>query len=346
MESRTDGKRITQADVARRLGVTQAAVSMAFRNHPRISREVRDRIRAEAEQLGYVPDPMMTALAAYRNRLRPANYQGVLAWLGHERPPHDWRHNKHFTAFFEGARRTAMRHGFQLEAFDTGKRDRRHLRKAASVLRARNIAGILVAPQPVPGADLSDFPWEDFVAVALGYTLGAPRLHVVAAAQFQATVECVRQLRETGHRRIGFVLTRDHVERTRRQYLGAYMAEQEMAGLTGQIPVLMLQQPDPASLKSWLKKHRPDAIIGSGYLGGRLERLGWRVPEAISLACPNLPDENSGVSGVWEMPLDSGGAAADLLVSMLHRGERGVPGTPQTVLVGGRWVAGKTLKAR
>lgn len=125
------------------------------------------------------------------------------------------------------------------------------------------------------------------------------------------------------------------------------MASQEMAGLGGQVPAaLMDKDHKPGPFREWMKRYKPDGIISGDYLPGHLRRLGWRVPEDVSVACPNLASDGGAVSGVWEVPFNSGAAAADLLVSLIHRGERGVPETPQTVLVEGRWMEGKTLRAR
>ena len=74
-------RRITQKDIAHHAGVTQATVSLALRNHPSVSAEVRDRIVALAEKLGYRPDPMLSSLVAYRSYLQSASFQGVLAWV-------------------------------------------------------------------------------------------------------------------------------------------------------------------------------------------------------------------------------------------------------------------------
>ena len=46
----------TQADVARRAGVSRALVGIVFRDQPGASQENRDHIRAVAAEIGYVPD--------------------------------------------------------------------------------------------------------------------------------------------------------------------------------------------------------------------------------------------------------------------------------------------------
>ncbi|MDR1281757.1 MAG: LacI family transcriptional regulator [Opitutaceae bacterium] len=346
-----DGKRrrrVTQLDVARVAGVSISAVSMAFKNHPRIAKETRDRIRKIATELGYRPDPLLTSLAAYRSGLRPAAYHGTLAWLINSTGGGKWDFVSHHSRFFEGAREAADRHGFTLERFDLARDGEPCLVKTASILRARNVTGIIVSPQPFTETDLTGFPWEEFSVVEMARTLAAPRLHSVGAAHFRATIQCVQRLRATGHRRIGFVSSAVAMERNEYFFLGAWLALQEMAGLGGQIPPLIGKplNPDAAVLRRWLEEHRPDGLVIGDWTLPTLRQAGWRVPEDISVACFNLPDDVSGISGVWEMPQMSGAAAANLLVSLIQRSERGIPESPQTVQVDGRWLEGATVRAR
>ena len=56
-------RRVTQLDVAREAGVHRSTVSLAFRNHPSIPAETRERVMRVAKKLGYTIDPMLAALA-------------------------------------------------------------------------------------------------------------------------------------------------------------------------------------------------------------------------------------------------------------------------------------------
>jgi hypothetical protein len=49
-------------------------------------------------------------------------------------------------------------------------------------------------------------------------------------------------------------------------------------------------------------------------------------------------------SGTDENTLTIGVAAMDLLVTLMHRNERGVPTTPRTVLIDSKWVPGTTVR--
>lgn len=57
------GKRTTMADIAQKSGYSKAAVSFAFNEPQKISKEAYDKIMAVANDLDYVPDPMARNLS-------------------------------------------------------------------------------------------------------------------------------------------------------------------------------------------------------------------------------------------------------------------------------------------
>ena len=61
--------RVTSYHVARRAGVSQSAVSRAFRDGASISAELRSRIHRAASELGYAPSNIARALITQRSRL-------------------------------------------------------------------------------------------------------------------------------------------------------------------------------------------------------------------------------------------------------------------------------------
>ena len=75
-------KRPTLRDIAKDAGCTNATVSLALRESPRISPETRARVREVAAKLGYRPDPMLSALAAHRWKRHPKVEGATLAVIG------------------------------------------------------------------------------------------------------------------------------------------------------------------------------------------------------------------------------------------------------------------------
>ncbi|EIP98856.1 transcriptional regulator [Opitutaceae bacterium TAV1] len=336
--------RITHKDIAQKLGLHRTTVSMALRGHPSIPQETRDRIERIAAELGYVPDPMLAALAVYRSARRPAAFQGMLAWVVNSSGGYNWAHSKMWHDYYDGARAGAQRHGFSMETVDLNVPGMAPA-GIARTLRARSICGLLLCPQPRARMTL-DFPWEDFSAVTFGYTLDHPILHTVVPAQYRNLTRAMRELLRRGYRRIGLVFHDLHDARTDHNYLGAWYAENHF--LASRIePLLYPNHLDyRASLKTWLRKWRPDGIIaGTSDITRNLNALGYAVPEDIAVVCPGLGTADSTITGVVEESFHVGEVAVDFLVAMMQRGERGVPAHPQRIHVEGSWVEGKTIRS-
>lgn len=318
---------------------------MAFKGHPNIPKKTRERILKIAAELGYSPDPMLSALAAYRNRTRPASYHGTLAWLTNSAFGFNWRDRTvrpHFSDYYEGAAAQAKRCGFLLETFDFNSPGVTPAR-LASILVARGVAGVLLCPQPRPDTNL-DFPWERFSAVTFGYSLANPRLHTVSATQYRAMRQTVHELRRLGYRRIGLALDGEHDLRTDHNYLAGFLVEEHLAAGGATVPSLSAPYTDRGAVARWLNEHKPDAVVtGNYHFVDVVLSLGRRVPEDIGIACPLLPSADTPLAGVVENSVEIGSVAVDFLIGMLHRQERGIPANPQRIHVEGRWVLGSTL---
>lgn len=333
--------RVTQGDVARRVGLDRSTVSMALRNHPNIPPRTRERIVRAAEKLGYVPDPMLAALAAYRSQKRQAAFRGTLAWLIDSNYGYDWRDRPHFVEYHQGALKRGRALGYRLKIFDLHSPQMTPARTAA-ILRARNISGILLCPQPQPDTILQ-FPWEFFSAVTFGYTLTKPQLHTVTATHYRAMLHTMRELSSLGYRRIGLALHEEHDRRTDHNYLAGYLVARQLDPRLETLPVLGAAYTDGPAVRTWLRRCRPDAVVtGSVLTLETLRDLGIAVPGQVGLACPVLPWGESRAAGVMENNPRIGAVAADFLVSMIQRGERGVPGTAERIHVEGRWQDGAT----
>jgi LacI family transcriptional regulator/LacI family repressor for deo operon, udp, cdd, tsx, nupC, and nupG len=334
-------RRITIRDIAAQCGVHFTTVSRALGNHPSIPEKTRRRVQAAAKKLGYVPDPMMGALMAYRSRRRPQSFQGTLAWLTNNEPPFNWK--TYFLEYYEGAEACAKRYGFNIEVFDL-QTPGMNARRLAGILRSRGITGILVVPQPHPHTELR-FPWENFSAVTFGYSLAKPCLHTVVSTQFRGQGLAMRELKAAGFEKIGFIFSPEHNERASHNYLAGYLVEEYLR--TGEIRIPPLT--DMRQFRAWYDKYRPEVIIASDDAEKNLRRIreaGLRVPQDVGFVSPLSSSRDAVLSGVYENSIRIGEAAMNLLVAMIRRGETGVPDTPQQILIPGIWKAGTTIQAR
>ncbi len=338
-------RRITQKDVAEAAGVQRSTVSLALNHHPSIPAVTRERIERAAAKLGYVRDPMLSALAAYRSRVRPAAYHGTLGWVARTTSASAWRAIPGFVSYFRGAEACARRHGYEVEILD-----RSDLATdwpgVGRIARARGIRGLLVCPQPEPDTRIETFPWEHFSAVTFGFSLSHPQLHVIAPNQFGAMATLVTELRRRGYCRIGLALDADVVRRTEFHYLGGYLAHAMGDRGRRALPPCLHDTAPGRQLHDWLERYRPDAIITSNPdLPAELAASGLVAPRDLGVVCISKRTPDHPTAGIVDANAQLGEIAVDLLVAMLHRGERGPPALPQRVLVPGVWSDGDTVRS-
>lgn len=337
--------RVTQKDVAKLAGFNRATVSLALRGIPSIQEKTRKKIVSIANRLGYAPDPMLSALATYRNRRRQQGFHDTLVWLAQSAVDYRWRNVPHFTEYLKGAEARAATHGYRIEVFDVSEM-RISWERAAAIALARGVQGILVCPQPHADTHLDRFPWAKFSAVTFGYSLTQPLLHSVTAAHYRAVMRLMAELHAGGYRRIGCAVRPEHDSRIDHNVTAGYLAGCQ-CNKQQPLPICPddAHQTDGAVLREWLRREKPDALLtGNHHPFEILKRWKIDVPGELGVACPTLPKLRRGQTGIIEQNRLIGEVAVDQLVAMIQRGERGVPSSPQRVLIDGAWMPGKTIR--
>ena len=61
--------RVTLEDMARCLGLSRSTISRALNDHPRVSEDTKERVRALAEEMGYIPDEIAKGLRLRETRV-------------------------------------------------------------------------------------------------------------------------------------------------------------------------------------------------------------------------------------------------------------------------------------
>jgi len=335
-------KRTTLRDIAQAAGVHYATVSRALKDNPLIAAETRERVQRVAREMGYVPDPMMSALTAYRSATRPEHYRATIAWVTNTFDRSGGTRVPTFNLYFQGAQERAASLGYTLEEFwlrEPGMNWRRN----SEVLKTRGITGLILAPQPRAKMRVR-LDWQNFSAVAIGYTTFSPYLHIVTNDQFHSMMTVVRNVRARGYRRIALWIQRFGDERIDRGWTGGFLAQQQYWPESERLPILFGDQ-SSKSLKDWIERYKPDAILGDEYMMRGVREAGYRVPEDIGVASYAALNQNAEkLYGIDENPKATGTAAVDLLVGMMNRGERGIPEIHRRILVEGTWLEGTTLR--
>jgi DNA-binding LacI/PurR family transcriptional regulator len=337
-------RRITLVDVAGKAGVHISTAARAMKSDPRLKPETIVQVQRIAKEIGYEVDPMLAALSVYRTTQRPDRHQGTIAWVTNYPTREGWN-NEVFRLYREGAVEALKRHGYKLEDFwlrEPGVTARR----ASQILHNRGIRGLLICPLPVSHGHLS-LEWRHFTTVAFGYTLFRPEFTFVTAAHYHNIQTCFRKLHLTGSHQIGLILPKLMDDRMHKIWTAAYYASMTESNRKKAPPIFYIrgEESQKKAFLKWFAAHRPDAIISfwSVYME-YLREIGIRVPEDVSFVHPALQESSREMTGIIEASVEIGRAGANYLVSMLQRGEYGVPAMPHQILLKGAWNPGRTAK--
>jgi LacI family transcriptional regulator len=351
-------ERVTQSDVARIAGVHNTTVSLSLRNCPSIPESTRKRIRAIADKLGYVPDPTLQALVAYRKGRLSSRPKETLAYITNWSSCMGWRALPAHERAFIGAQRKAAELGYQLEHFWLGEPGMNQ-RRMSSMLYHRGIKGVLVAAHRETGDELSEIDWSHFSAVKIGCFPHGPALHRVIDDHSGMIRLAMRRIRASGFERIGLVMAQGWDDYSDRAWSTGFMLERGNLPPHQRIPIFkftrgthdwtagptLQQYPgELAALAKWLRDFRPEVIVGySPAVLGRLGQLGMVVPKDVAYVDLCLDRADYRVAGVRQNGEFSGEVAISMLVGQLQRNLCGLPAVGTTTMVAGTWAEGASL---
>ncbi|MFJ3667269.1 LacI family DNA-binding transcriptional regulator [Streptomyces sp. NPDC090106] len=304
-------------DVADRVGMSTASVSLVLRGVPGPSAQTRERVLAAAEQLGYQPDRNAQVLASRRSRLL-----GVMIDI----------HSPFHAELVDHLHAEAEKAGYDLVLSTvTPRRDERAALQ--TLLSFGSEALILLGPIAPPDAlRVLD---ERLPTVVVGRRIAGDPLDVVRTADADGVGGLVEHLVALGHRRIAYVdggkgviatdRRRGYRLAMRRQGLAEHA--QVVAGDTteksGEAAARRLAQQDilPTAVLAY---NDPCAV---GVLT-ELTRLGLSVPRDISVAgYDNAAISQLGcfdLTTVSQSPAEQAGRAVEIAVERLD-GSRTMP---------------------
>lgn len=334
-------KRVHMRDVAAVAGVSVSTVSRVMRNDVRITEEVKARVRASAQKLGYTPDPMLRALADYRAINRRREFHGLLAWLTNFPTREGWRKHEKI-GYLAGATQRALEFGYKLEIFWAREPEVTPAR-LRQILLARGILGVLLPPQPAEKTRM-DLRLDGLAAISFGRSLCHPVLHVVHHHHYRSMRRLLTELANLGYRRPGLAMA-DWVHRNVEEaWAAAWMIHGAEHGL--ELPPMHVAETlTPTGILRWYRDHKPDVVIShEGDVLSWLRAAGVRVPKDCGFA---LPAKHAGApecAGIDENNEMTGAIAVESLVNAIQHGETGVPKHTRSILIEGTWFAGSTVR--
>ncbi len=334
-------KNVTINDLARECGVSAATVSLALRNHPRISEDTKERIRAAAIRMNYTRNPMISALMSNLSQSRgPAAPIPLAAVYAHNAAAIEA--NQYHRNLWKGISRRAAELGFSIDRFFL-EDQKLSSKRISQILKARGITGMIILPGYRGGAHLS-LDWDSFSAIAIGYSMLRPNLHRVCQDQYLGIRLALKQLYFHGYNRPGLVFHRIQDIRSLYLWSSGFYGYEYPNKKNGIIPLLECDGPE---FFSWYKKYKPDVIVSMGdNLCGLLEQAGLKCPEDVGLVTLCYEATDPGIAGVDQQEELVGEAAVEQLVQLLYFNKAGIPEIPRTLLIPPSWVDGPSLPKR
>ena len=190
-------RRPTQADVARRAGVSQAMVSYVLNDNANIAvpEETRQRILDSMKDLGYVPNRTARSLRTQSTQIIACVVPDIT--------------NPFHTSFVKGLQAVAESHGYDVAFYDTDRLEAKEHKILSLVLEGR-ADGLVITPLHLSSRDFEPILKTGVPVVVqgpntmptelAGMPLDSIRIDDVAAAR-----EAVSFLAATGHTRIGML---------------------------------------------------------------------------------------------------------------------------------------------
>ncbi len=305
--------RTSLKDIAAATGMSVSTVSLALSGDLRVSAPTRQRIRAAADKLGYVRDPILASIASgrFRHPGKPvcvAVSSGGNGWVARLRPQAEAMGMS--VRGLEGPIDTLAARALEFGA-------------AALVIHRRGVNLDLLGGSPLPVV-----LWEDEGPAN-------PPVDLVETCEWwTATVGAIERIRAAGYRAPAALL----MPATQRHWHDdiRLAAVKAMA-----VPVLELvdsDREDDAGVEAFLATHRPDALlVGLANFGEVLQRCAVRLPIAALIV--HEGPWFAHVTG-WVADQDHRGQVTlELIEQRLRYGPR----LPRRIVIPPRWQSGQTL---
>jgi LacI family transcriptional regulator len=351
------GERVTLADIAKRAGVHVTTVSLALRNHPALAERTKLRLQALAEEMGYRPDPALSALSAYRQRVRLRKKPAPIAYVTHWDSRWGWKQAPAHEQFWEGASKKAEQLGYALEHFWLGEPHLTHHR-LSDILKARGVDGVILASHRFDRDEPVNFEWSRFSAVKIDFFPHEPRLHTVTNDQRAIVALAVRRVLALGYRRIGLVMHKNWDIAVDRAWSAGYLAEQQTLRPEERLPMLVYPSAgeDAAAkrdedvkvpkvvFQKWFTEYQPEVIISYGpFVLPTLAELRIQVPRDVAYVELFLQGAVESTAGVRQNCARVGELAVEILAGKLQQHTVGIPLYSTSTYVEGTWCDGASL---
>lgn len=343
--------KVTMATIAKELGISRNAVSLALRNHPSIPNATRDKVRSVAKRLGYQRNPAHGELMSQMRMKGHGKTQATLALFNANRDPKAFTRHPTIPYYVKGCQQRTKGLGYTLDQFWLYEP---HVTadRWVDIFEARGIRGILLVglmtENRLPQNLLPIF--ETYPTVVTGVRTRQPALSFASVDHHILALRAFEKAIQLGYKRPGLVIDQAIDDLVELRFSAGYRSGQQSIPQVHRLrPFTDTQLTDNnlAHFKKWLEKEQPDVIFTLyNSVEKWLIQLGYQIPKDMGLIQLEWRSSHPNWAGMNQHNDITGEAAIDMLIGMIHRGESGIPEFPRATLIGPTWVDGSTVQTQ
>lgn len=335
--------------IAEKAGLSKNTVSLALRHDPQIPISTRERIERIARELGYTKNPVVAQLMVELRKTHPSGYRRTFALLNANLDPKAFTRHPTVPAYVAGCRRRAVQHGYKFDEFwlhEPGL----YGEQLNRILRTRGIRGVIVVGLMNENHLPPRFSvtWQQHSVVVTGVRTHAPTLSFACADHHALVLEATEHARRLGYRRPALVLEESIDRLVEGRFSAGFWTAQKSLAAANRLPGFYgveSARTAPEKFHAWFRRHRPDVIFTLHTVVREwLSAIGVQAPRDIGLIQLERRRGCENWAGMEQHNDLTGEAAVDMLVTVLHNNEAGVPLFPRATLIGGSWMDGSTVR--
>jgi DNA-binding LacI/PurR family transcriptional regulator len=334
-------------DVAKAAGVSPSTASYALRDYDRLSADTIQRVKAAAKKLGYVPSPVMQALAEHRWRQQSKNRKGFTTLaLVHSYRRSEWPGGPNRQHLLQALQQRAQDMGFKLEIFDAGRTpaSQKHLSR---ILYNRGILGVFIAPflHGEAGSVTVELDWQHFCPISVVNEQPNVTFHAVMPSWVKNRSILLSKLSEKCVKRVGTFVTRV-VDEWHGGLAHTMTPHFNIIGNLPEdwIPPQIAEGYDKAHFLKWFQTYQPEVVLTNiEWVPTWLREIGYRVPEEKGVIFIDNTQQIER-SGIDILPVQIAHTALELMQQLLRANSKGIPRHPYRITVPGRWNEGQSCK--
>ena len=337
---------VSMSDVARVAGVSKNTVSLALRSDCQIPQKTRLRIERIARRMGYRRNPVVGELMARLHAGGSRRFQSTLALINANQDRNVFFEHPTIPVYVEGCQSRAAELGYKLDIFWMHEPEI-PARRLIQIFKARGIpGGVIVGLMKENRIAKSFLPViETFPFVVTGVRTREPELPFACTDHHMLALRAFEKVLELGFKRPGLVLDREIDELVDCRFSAGYRTGQQAVPKFRRLrPFFDVRKTreNRVLFRRWLQAEKPDVVFTLyTEVKGWIAESGFRVPEDIALVQYEWRENQPEWAGMNQHNELAGKAAVDMLVGMLHRGERSPPNFPIATLIGPSWVDGR-----